>query len=59
MDVEAFLRAAKALARDASGTARTLRLARGQVPYNVHTYAWPCYEAFVRRHHAATVRPVA
>lgn len=58
MDVEAFLRAARGLARDASRTARTLRLSRGQVLYNVHTYAWPCYEAFVRRYHASCDGPV-
>ncbi len=59
VDVNAFLQEARALARNASRTAKVLRVPRGQVVYNVHTYAWPCYEAFVRRYHAATVRPVA
>ena len=27
--------------------------------YNVHTYAGPCYEAFVRRYHASSDRPLA
>ena len=59
VDVEAWLRQASSLARDASHTARSLRLPTSQTLYNVHTYAWPCYAAFVRRYHASSDRPVA
>lgn len=58
MDVQALLRSARALSRDASRVAQSLRLEPTWRAYNVHAYAWPCYEAFVRRYLALTKRPI-
>lgn len=49
MDVEAFLERTRRQAKDADRLKRSLRLPPGDRVVNVHAYAWPSYEAFVRK----------
>ncbi|HLE48335.1 MAG TPA: hypothetical protein VI818_08570 [Candidatus Thermoplasmatota archaeon] len=49
MDVEAYLAAARAQARDADRLRRSLRLPPGAKAVNVHSYGWDAYEAFIRK----------
>jgi hypothetical protein len=53
VDLEAYLRAVRALAADADEVAASLALRKGQRVLNVHAYALPAYEAFLRRYYAS------
>jgi hypothetical protein len=51
VDLPRFLRAVRALAREADEVAAGLKLRKGQWALNVHSYALPAYEAFLERHY--------
>lgn len=51
MDLPRFLRAVRALAREAGEVAEDLQLRKGQWALNVHGYALPAYEAFLGRYY--------
>lgn len=59
MDPAAYLRAVRALARDADRTLERLELPKHWRALNVHSYALPAYEAFLRRFYATPERRVA
>lgn len=59
MDLSAYVRAVRALAADASDVAAGLKLRKGQRALNVHAYALPAYEAFLRRYYATPEPRVA
>lgn len=59
VDLHGYLRAVRALARDADNLAESLALPEGQRALNVHSYALPAYEAFLERYYASPEPRVA
>jgi hypothetical protein len=59
VDLPAYLRAVRALARDADDVVADLRLPKGQRALNVHSYALPAYEAFLTRFYSDAAPRVA
>jgi hypothetical protein len=59
VDLPRYVRAVRALARDADDVAAELKLKKGQRVLNVHSYALPAYEAFLERYYASPRARVA
>lgn len=47
-----YLRAARLVTKDADAFVREFSLQRGELAVNVHAYAWPAHEAFLRTYYA-------
>jgi single-strand selective monofunctional uracil DNA glycosylase len=54
VELPAYVRAVRALARDADRVAASLELRKGQRALNVHDYALPAYEAFLERYYSSS-----
>jgi hypothetical protein len=59
VDLPAYRRAVRALARDADEVVAAMKLRKGQSTMNVHAHALPAYEAFLERYYADAHPPVA